>query len=367
MIRKKVVILVAVAAVAIALTAAAVFIPTNASADGYTMRANINEDCASAPWFVGDEKGYFNAHDVRVVNKGALTYEKQPYALITGKVDVLDASPTTLINLLRGGAEVSGVALSGTCPEEAGNEGTAKMYWIVSNNSKYHNVQDLVAGGQTPKIGVAIPGFCMELEASGWYEENGITMGDLEFVVIPNSQLENNLRRGNIDAAVLPQSFYDLVEGGVRHISMSSDTSASLGETSLIVFTDDFIKKNPDAVRAFIQAYKGAERWINDHPDEAAEITARAADMKNVAQHVYSDSGRITDDILQPWIDAMVKDEAIGEGEFVPSDLYTTEFSDLWVNSTGPQPLDPFPSSEHGASQVLDDEAIAAVRTRTAA
>lgn len=379
MIKRKITILIAVAAVAIALVAAALFIFPGASADGYTIRASINEDCASAPWFVGDQIGYFKAHDVHIVDKGGMKYGDQPYAMLTGNLDVLDISPATLIQLLGSGAKVSGVALSGASPEETG-AASPVMHWVVSVKSGYGSVQDLVAGGKTPKIGVSVPGFCMQLDASGWYAENGLRMGDLEFITIPDPQLEENVLSGKIDAAVLPQSFFDIAGDGIKKISESEskDATTSLGEMSLIVFTDDFIQKNPDSVKAFIQAYKGAERWINDHHGEAAEITKQATGMTHVAPHTYSDSGRITDDILKPWIEALGDDDEMEDEDsslenfkklygrdIQASDLYTEEFSDLWTNSTEPQPLDPFPSPEKGAADVLDGAPVAA-RVRTA-
>ncbi|WP_147654231.1 ABC transporter substrate-binding protein [Methanomassiliicoccus luminyensis] len=365
MIGKKAVALIAAVAVAAALLAALAF-PPSASADGHTIRANINKDCSSAPWFVGVQKGYFEAYDVNVVDRGSLLYSLQPAALAGGQTDVIDASPATVIHMLLSGAKVKGVALSGASPEEIGNKVEGDMHWLVLNSSKYHNVQDLVAGGNVPRIGVSMPGFCMEIDADGWYEDNGIEMGSFEFVVIPDPHLEDSLRQGLIDVAVLPQSFYTVVEprGGVRPISTSLDPSGSLGETSLILFTEDFIEKNPDAVRAFVQAYKGAERWANDHPHEAEGITAHAVGLHHVTSHRYSDSGKITDEVLQPWIDAMVMDGTIAAGEVEPSDLYTTEFGDLWENSTGPQPLDPFPALPHESAHALGGTEFHAVRAR---
>jgi hypothetical protein len=47
----------------------------------------------------------------------------------------------------------------------------------------------------------------------------------------------------------------------------------------------------------------------------------------------------------------MVADGDITQGQFKPSDLYTTEFNDTWINETavnGPDPVDPFPSLDRG-------------------
>ena len=40
----------------------------------------------------------------------------------------------------------------------------------------------------------------------------------------------------------------------------------------------------------------------------------------------------------------MVADGDLKAGEVNASDLYTTEFSDMWVNETTPSPLVPYPA-----------------------
>ncbi len=316
------------------------------SPGGHVVRANVNRDCSSAPWFIGMQKGYFKANGIDLVDKGPLGWSLQPAALISGQIDVYDGRPDTVINLLLSGAKVRAVALSGIDPGPV-NTSKGDLHWLVLDASPYSTVNDLVAGGHKPKVGVSTPGFCMQLDSTGWYADHNITMGSLEFVLIPDPQLEDALRQGQIDIAVLPPSFYTIVEprGGLRVISTSLDPQGGLSETSLLVFTEKFIKEHPDAVRAFIKAYKDAERWSNDHRKEAGELTAKTIGLSSATAHYYSYTGKITDADIQPWIDAMVTDGVIKEGQFKPSDLYTTEFSDLWVNESAPQPLNPFGES----------------------
>jgi len=345
---KRVFALAAVVAVAAAilLAGAAVLSSRSGADDGLTIRANINQDCSSAPWFVGQEKGYFEAFGVTIADKGPLDLDKQPLSLASDKIDVIDASPTALINLLAGGADVKAVAMSCACGECSTSEDVssdeAAVYWMVLSSSHYHSVADLVSHG-TPKIGVAVPGFCMELDEAGWFEENGVSMSQFEFVTIANVQLEDSLRMGIIDAAILPQAFYDIAGDDLRLLTVSGDASSELGEATLLIFRTDFIERNPDAVRAFIQAYKGAQRWCADHPDEAMQITMKRVGMHSAA-HEYSYSGEIKDDYLEPWIEATEAAGLVDAGRFGPRDLYTTEFQDVWSDKAGPEPLDPYPA-----------------------
>jgi hypothetical protein len=52
----------------------------------------------------------------------------------------------------------------------------------------------------------------------------------------------------------------------------------------------------------------------------------------------------------------MVANGEIPAGKYKPSDLYTTEFSDLWVNETAPSPLSPYPQFEK--SNYYDNSSI---------
>ncbi|MGA2918792.1 ABC transporter substrate-binding protein [Methanoregula sp.] len=318
----------------------------------YTIRANVNKDCSGTPWYVGVQKGYFVHGGINFVDSGALDWSLQPAALIAGQTDVVDEHPNTLIDLLLAGAHVHGVALSGQEPP-SGEISEYHMHWLVLNSSPYQTIKDLVASGHKPKIAVGALGICADLENNNWFRENNLTNSSFEYVIMPDPQQEAALRSGQIDVAVLHPPFYTAAEkhGGVRIITTSYDAFGPQAGTSLLAFTDDFIKNHPDSVRAFINAYKNSERWSDNHLTESGILTANTIGLANATPHYYSQSGAITDDDIQPWIDAMVKDGDIVPGQFKPSDLYTTEFSDTWVNETavnGPDPVDPFPSLEKG-------------------
>ena len=304
----------------------------NGTANLITIKANVNKDCAGTPWFVGEEKGFFKNAGINFVDQGALDWSLQPAALISGQTDVADSHPNTIINLLKSGAKVKGVVAGGDEPGP-GNIDKEHMHWLVLNSSPYHSIQDLVAGGKKPKIAVGALGICADLENNAWFRENGLSKDSFEYVVIPDPQQEQALRQGEVDVIVPHPPFFTAAEehGGVRPVATSLEVFGPEAGLTFLYFTEDFIKKNPVGVRTFLKAYKDAERWSNDHPIEAAEITARRIGLEKSTVHYYSYSGAVDDAKVQKWIDAMVADGDLTPGQYTPKDLYTDEFKDLWV------------------------------------
>jgi ABC-type nitrate/sulfonate/bicarbonate transport system substrate-binding protein len=337
----------AIIMVAVSALVLAAILPGNANASSkYTIRANVNKDCTGTPYYVGQQIGYFEGNNINFVDQGALDYSLQPAALISGQDDLYDGHPNTIINLLQSGAKVKAVVMSGYEPAD-GNLSEQHMHWLTLANGPYQTLDDLFANGHKPKIAVLATGICADLETNAYFREHNITSDRYELITLSDPQQEAALRAGTIDVAVLHPPFYTAAEqhGGVTILTTSTEAFGKVAGTSLLVFTEAFIKNHPDAVRAYIKAYKDAERWSNDHRAEAGELTAKTIGLTSSTAHYYSYSGAITDADIQPWIDAMVTEGTIAAGQYKPSDLYTTEFSDLWVNETAPQPLNPFGKS----------------------
>jgi len=320
----------------------------SASPGQYTIRANVDKDCTATPWLVGEQKGFFKANNISFVDSGSLDWSLMPSALVAGKTDVYDAEVNALINLRQGGARVVGVVRSNAEPSPSDTVHSHHMQWLVLNGSPYSadSIKTLVASGHKPKVAVGALGICADLETQAWFRQYNLTKDNFEFIVMPDPDQEAALRQGQIDIAVLHPPFYTAAQqhGGVRVLTTSYDAFGSEGGYSLLVFTEDYIKKNPEAVRAFIRAFKDSERWSNDHPTESGNLLKDNIGLSGAASHYYSYTGAISDSDIQPWIDEMVADGDLKAGEVKPSDLYTTEFSDLWVNETAPTPIDPYPT-----------------------
>ncbi len=316
---------------------------STAKAETNTVKANVNKDCAGTPWFVGQQKGFFNDSGIKFIDGGHLDWSLQPAALTSGQTSVWSGHPNTLINLIQGGAKVKGVMLDGAEPLNGNapeNLGKNHMHWLVLDNSPLKTPADIKAfnakNNRKVKIAVGATGICADLETNAWLRKNNLSKDDIEYVILSDPLQEAALRNGEIDVATLHPPFFTAAEqhGGVRIYFTSTDAFGTDAGTGLLVFSEDFIKNNPDTVRKFTKAFHQALVWSNENRAEAGEITAKEIGLEKSTVHYYSYTGRITDEKLQVWIDAMVADGLLKPGEIKPSDLYTTQFSDLWEPGT---------------------------------
>jgi len=101
---------------------------------------------------------------------------------------------------------------------------------------------------------------------------------------------------------------------------------------TLLICKENFIQSHPETVEKFIAGYKKSERWCNENPQEAGNITADRLGLCDGGgiSHYYSDIGDINESQLQIWLDEMTIQGLIKPGEFKVSDLYTNQFKNVW-------------------------------------
>lgn len=332
-----VVVIVVVIIAAFVAFGGSVFAP---KADNNTITAAVTKDCAGTPWFVAQEKGFFEKAGVNFKDAGEIPEKNKPAAFASGQTNVYDGHPNAVINLLKSGAKIKGTAVGDAEPTANGNQvDKDHMHYLVSENSTLKSAADIKAraeSGDKVKVAVSSTGICADLEFNAYLRKNGLTKDDVEYVVLPDPQQEQALQQGQIDVAALHPPFYKKAEsdGGVRVFVTSYEAFGDAAGLTLVVFTEEYIEKYPGTVRDFLNAYKDGERWANANREEAGEITAKNIGLPYTSNtHYYSESGAINDKVkgyLQEWIDAMVADGYLKEGEYKPEDLYTTEFSDTW-------------------------------------
>ncbi|MBZ9570202.1 ABC transporter substrate-binding protein [Methanobrevibacter sp. TMH8] len=346
MVNKKLGIIAIAVVVIIAVLAAVVLLPQTTEAG--SINGAITKDCSGTPWFVGNEKGFFKKNNVTVVDKGDIPYAQQPAALSSGELNVYDGHPNALINLLKSGVKVKAVAVTGAEPINGSIE-EEHMHWLVKDDSPLKSAEDLQKfvkdNGRKVKIGVLATGVCADLETNAWLRKNNITPNDtVEYVTLPDNQQEQALLQGDIDVATLHPPFYAKAEKDsndtndsskkLRILTTSTEAFGPAAGLSFAVVDEKFIKEHPDVVKNFIKAFKESNQWSNENRQEAGEITSKNIDLPYTANvHWYSPSGKFdaeVDGYIQEWIDAMVADGLIKEGEYEPKDLYTTEFKDAW-------------------------------------
>lgn len=83
------------------------------------------------------------------------------------------------------------------------------------------------------------------------------------------------IRLGQLDAAVLPEHYASMAEGlGFKMILTSRGIWPSM-QGSVLAVKESLIRDRPELVYRLLKVCQRATRWINEHPDEAAELVAR--------------------------------------------------------------------------------------------
>jgi NitT/TauT family transport system substrate-binding protein len=83
------------------------------------------------------------------------------------------------------------------------------------------------------------------------------------------------IKTGQLDAAFLPEQWATMAEDfGFSMVLTARDVWPQM-QGSVLVVKEDLLKNDPGIVRRLVKVTQKATDWINQHPNEAANITAR--------------------------------------------------------------------------------------------
>lgn len=299
----------------------------------YTLKASVTNDCTGTPWFVGSQQGFFKKEGLDYIDVGQTVATQRSYALALGQIDVLDADPLTLVNLLKSGVKVKAVAQSGISPEN-GDQNKEYLHWDVLGDSDLTSFESIKNSNRTIKIGVGALGCSSDLQTNALLRKYGIPISKVEYIIIPEQNQQQALREGIIDIAVLQTAYHGCTQLRLhaRSLASSSDALGDAGGMTLLVCREDFIEAHPETVEKFIKGYKESERWCNENRKEAGNITAERLGLceGGAISHYYSNDGDVDETQMQMWLDEMTVQGLISPNEYKLSDLYTDRFKNAW-------------------------------------
>ncbi|MFI5911901.1 ABC transporter substrate-binding protein [Dactylosporangium sp. NPDC051541] len=211
-------------------------------------------------------------------------------------------------------------------------------YYVLAG-SPLKEAKDLIG----KKVGVNTLGGQNEADIFNVLRRGGLSAADVkkvELVTLPPPNAEDALRKGQIDAVALSGQFRQRAEaaGGLRPLFTQVNLYGPFNGGQY-VFRNDFIKKHPAAVRAFVDGVGKAIEWERTTPREEVIATftkiveGRARTNETTATLRYwqsvgvpSSYGRITDADFTLWQDWLL---TTGSVKQVPksADLYTNEFN----------------------------------------
>jgi len=211
--------------------------------------------------------------------------------------------------------------------------------FYVLDGSPIKSARDLIG----KKIGVNTLGAHAEAVTKTYLARGGLTDAEIkqvQLVVVPPVNTEQSLRQGQIDVASLSQTLRDkaVERGGIHPLYTDYELLGTFTAGSYVLRTD-FIKKNPDTVRAFVAGTAKAIEWTKTQPREA--VIARFQDILHKRGRNEDDSqlkfwksngvagkgGAIADSEFGTWIDWLSREGELKGKQVKAADLYTNEFN----------------------------------------
>jgi len=154
--------------------------------------------------------------------------------------------------------------------------GTHKFgYGLVGNPEKIKNVKDLEESGI--RIGCVREGGAVDVLLHKTIDKYNLD----EKKILNNIQRMNPpkqvlaIKTGQLDAALLPEQWATMAEDyGFKMLLMSQEVWPEM-QGSVLVVKEELIRDYPEEVRRLVKVSQKATDWINQYPQEAAEIVAR--------------------------------------------------------------------------------------------
>jgi ABC-type nitrate/sulfonate/bicarbonate transport system substrate-binding protein len=259
-------------------------------------------------------------------------------ALLAGNIDVAGGSISVWVNAISKGAKVK-LLLPGSVTEKPEHSGL-----LVLEESNIHTIKDLVG----KRIAVNVLGAEADFIIRTFLKQNGLTIDQVELVVVPSENQEQVLRSKQADAIAWTTSggaqFDRAVDkGGVRKIpgTSSFETRGSLPLlTTSEGLREEFIKEHPETVRKYLKAADLARHIVweefNRSPERVRAVYAEISEAKggNPLQAKYYRGPRwspenqfIADRDIDFWIEKFTEAGILKAGQIKPSDIYTNEFN----------------------------------------
>lgn len=251
----------------------------------------------------------------------------------TGQTDFGGAFNGAIIKLKSSGAPIKSVI------GYYGSDEDTFVGFYTLEGSPIKDARDLIG----KKVGVNTLGAHLELVLKEYLKKNGLTDDEIKqvtLVVVPTGNGEQTLRQKQIDVVALNGAARDraLDNGGISKLFSDYDLFGTFTAGSY-VFTDKFIKENPNTVKKFVEATAKAIEWSRTTPREEViarfesiiEKRGRKEDSETVqywkSPGVAAKGGYIKESEFQVWTDWLEANGEIKKGQVKLDDLYTNEYN----------------------------------------
>ena len=195
-------------------------------------------------------------------------------ALLSGAIDVAGAGVGPLFTIwdrTHGRQNVRGIASLGNFP-----------YYLITNQPRIRSIGDFTPHDRiaVPAVGVSVQSRLLQYASAQRWGEKGSHQLDPLQVALPHPDAAAAIIRGGTEIsahfATPPFQEQELARNPKAHVILNSyDVTGGPSSATVLYATEKFRRENPRTYRAFVTALAEAARFINQHPEQAADIFLR--------------------------------------------------------------------------------------------
>jgi NitT/TauT family transport system substrate-binding protein len=224
------------------------------------------------PYAVAIEKGLFKKNGVDVT--GILTAAGGGTAVrntLAGGIPFGEVSLAAAVQAINAGQKLIIIG--------AGAWSVADQMWLVKKDSTLKDIKDL-AGKQ---VAYTSPGSVSNMLILMALKANGMTPQQVKLVPAGDlGAIISAVGGGAVDAGFSDELIYAQHKELVKPLFMVRDVLDPRMMQTVMITTSEYAKAHPDIIKGLVNARREGLAWALDHPDEAANITAKAYNNPNV-------------------------------------------------------------------------------------
>ena len=219
-----------------------------------------------APYAVAMEKGYFKARGVDIT--GVLTSTGGGTSVrntLAGDLPFGEVSLAAAVQAINAGQPIVIIG--------AGVRSVGDIGWIAKKGSTLHGVKSLAG----KRVAFTSPGSVTNMLILMALRDAGMTAKDV--TLVPAGGVGANLSavvNGAVDTAMTGEPIWSENTDKVQSVFWVRDVMSADMMQTVLVTTTDYAQAHADILRNLIAARREGVRFVEEHPDEAAAITAAA-------------------------------------------------------------------------------------------
>lgn len=250
-----------------------------------------------------------NVEIVQLASSGALVS-----AVIGGSIDIGTASAISIV-----AAREQGIPVAIIAPGAVFVESAPSTLLMVAKNSPLRTASDLegklVAGASLRGL--------VEMSVGAWMQKNHADPGKVKYLELPFTAMPPALDRGTIDAAIIAEPSLTVARATTREFANVLAAIAKEWYIGAWFVRAEWLQKNRDVARNFVQTIVKTQIWANSHHTETAPVLQKLTQLPDevVSKMTRARYGtRLDAGLLQPVLDASAK-TGVSKGTVTAKDI----------------------------------------------